>query len=189
MENKKKKTNTGNSYGCDFRFDSLPEGARVILLLSGQRVPHADHVVSYPQRQTPRTHGGEGQGVDKPTQGGKSPAALQRGQIPAFNLGNKRLEVVLISVRISGASSSLPETHLSVHGGADEQLSAVLRVKGAHVEHDPVVVLTLRGRPEQTPPLLSCSAQVPEHQLATDEGHRYTPELHRPQVAFIHPHR
>lgn len=104
---KKKKTNNGNSYSCDFRFDPLPEGAGVILVLSGQRVPHADHVVSHPQRQTPRTHGGEGQGVDKPTQGGKSPAALQRGQIPAFNLGNRRFAVVLIGARICGPTGGL----------------------------------------------------------------------------------
>lgn len=59
--------NHENSYGCDFRFDPLPEGAGVILVLSGQRVPNADHVVSHAQRQTPRTHRGEGQGVDEPT--------------------------------------------------------------------------------------------------------------------------
>lgn len=132
-----------NSYGCDFRFDPLPEGASVILVLGGQRVPHADHVVSHPQRQTARAHGGKGQAVDKPTQGGKSPAALQRGQIPAFNLGNKRLEVGLTSARFRGPTKHRSETHVSVHGGADEQLSAVLHVNGAHVEHNPIVVLTL----------------------------------------------
>lgn len=63
-------------------------------------------------------------------------------------------------------------THLSVHGGADEQLSVVLHEDWTHVEYDPVVVLTLWRRPEQSPPLLPGPGQVPHHQLTT--GHTHT---------------
>lgn len=73
-------------YRCDFGLDHLPEGPDVVLVLSGQRVPHPDHVVTDTERQTSSTHGGEGQGVDETAQGGQSPAALQRGQVPALNL-------------------------------------------------------------------------------------------------------
>lgn len=67
----------------------MPEGPGVVLVLSGQRVPHPDHVVTDPQSQTARPHRGESQGVDEPTESGKSPAAVQRGQVPAFNLENQ----------------------------------------------------------------------------------------------------
>lgn len=63
-------------------------------------------------------------------------------------------------------------THLSVHGGADEQLSVVLQEDWTHVEYDPVVVLTLWRRPEQSPPLLPGPGQVPHHQLTTGHTHR-----------------
>lgn len=81
------------SHRCDLGLDALPEAPGVILVLGGQRVPHPDHVVADAQRQTPGAHRGEGQGIDKPTQGGQSPAAVQRGKVPAFNLGKKRPEV------------------------------------------------------------------------------------------------
>ena len=80
------------SYRCDLGFDALPEGPGVVLVLRGQCVPHPDHVVTDAQRQTPCTHGGEGQGVDEATQGGQSPAAVQRGQVPTFNLGGKTVK-------------------------------------------------------------------------------------------------
>lgn len=62
--------------------------------MGGQRVPHPDHVVADAQSQTPGAHRGEGQGIDKPTQGGQSPAAVQRGKVPALNLGTKKPEVL-----------------------------------------------------------------------------------------------
>jgi len=79
-----------SSYRCDLGLDALPEGPGVVLVLGGQCVPHPDHVVPDTQRQTPCSHRGEGQGVHKPPQGGQSPTAVQRGQVPAFNLENKK---------------------------------------------------------------------------------------------------
>lgn len=64
--------------------------------------------------------------------------------------------------------------NLSVHGGADEQLAVVLQEDGAHVEDDPAVVLPLRGRPEQSPPLLPRPGQVPHHHLTTGIAQTHT---------------
>ena len=74
------------SYRCDFGLDALPEGLGVVLVLDWEGAPHADHAVSHPQGQAACTHRREGQGVHKPPQGGKGPAAVQRRQIPAFYL-------------------------------------------------------------------------------------------------------
>lgn len=80
---------TPTTYRCDLGLDALPEGPGVVLVLGGQCVPHPDHVVAHAQRQTPCAHRREGQGVDETTQGGQGPAAVQRGQVPAFNLEDK----------------------------------------------------------------------------------------------------
>lgn len=85
------------SYRCDFGLDALPEGPGVVLVLGRQRVPHPDHVVTDAQRQTPCAHWGEGQGVDETAQGGQSPAAVQGGQVPAFNLENEKSPVRLLN--------------------------------------------------------------------------------------------
>lgn len=74
------------SYRCDFGLDALPEGAGVVLVLSAQCVPHPDHVVTDAQCQAASADGGEAHSVDKATQGGQRPAAVQRCQVPAFNL-------------------------------------------------------------------------------------------------------
>lgn len=78
------------SYRCDLGLDPLPEGPRVVLVLRGQRVPRSDRVVTDAQRQASRPDGGESQGVDETAQGGQGPAAVQRAQVPAFNLVGKR---------------------------------------------------------------------------------------------------
>lgn len=85
-----KQTQIKPSYRCDLGLDALPEGPGVVLVLGGQSVPHPDHVVTDAQRQTPCAHGGEGQGVDETAQGGQGPAAVQRGQVPAFNLDDNK---------------------------------------------------------------------------------------------------
>lgn len=161
----KKKT----SHRCDFGLDALPEGAGVVLVLGGQRVPHPDHVVAHAQRQTPGADGGEGQGVDEPAQGGQRPAAVQRGQVPAFNLGMKNsISELLLELPVtSGIRVTETVTHFSVHGGADEELPFALQEDGAHVEDDPVVALTVRRRPEQSPLRLPRLGQVPHHDLTT----------------------
>lgn len=125
------------------------------MVLGAQRVPHPDHVVADAQRQAAGADGREAEGVDEAAEGGQRPAAVQRRQIPAFNLR--------VKTKNNNNNSGLPRngpvrfrtgderTHLSVHGGADEELPTVLQLHGAQVEDDPAVALTVRRRPKQRP--------------------------------------